>query len=374
MNNGPPTVGSNGGPPLSIDTDDVKMSWIRLDIADFKRGIANMDMELRGFYISMLVEMYDSKGRLPNDLALLGKRFGTTARVMRRVVELLVTEGKLYVAGETLRNRRCDEERERLIAEYCRRHAAAVKREEAKRKAESLAEVSGKFQQSLAEVSPKQSPNSDKFDESFKKTNENSSVNSTEEPPQTWHSSDHSCGEKKEVRTKKEEKKEKLLLSNEPGLGLPLPPVGGDGVKRVSLREVAREAFKEWQAFADLHGLPGSLDSTFDTFANEIVARMREHATEQNREGYLAIWRRALCFIAKSRHCRGENDRGWQASLKFVCQKKSFAGLISGTYGNGATALDPRWVLSPSESSPVNKTAKPASRDAIDLILDGGRR
>ena len=145
-------IGSNGGPPLFVDSDDVKMSWIRLDIADFKRGIANMDMELRGFYISILVEMYDSKGRLPNDLTLLGKRFGTTARVMRRVVEILVSEGKLYVSGDSLRNRRCDEERERLIAEYCRRHEAAVKREAAKKEAESFSKVSAKFGGSFAET------------------------------------------------------------------------------------------------------------------------------------------------------------------------------------------------------------------------------
>lgn len=310
------STGHNGGPPLAVDSDDVKMSWIRLDIADFKRGIANMDMELRGFYISILVEMYDSKGRLPNDLTLLGKRFGTTARVMRRVVELLVSEGKLYVAGDSLRNRRCDEERERLIAEYCRRHAAAVKREAAKREAESLAEVSGKFQQSLAEVSPKLSQNIGMFDESLDQTFGDFKAKSKDHTPQPCQTSDHTCGEKKELRTKKEEDREERKK-----------------VTHVTARGVPDElrVFESYNEMAQRLGLP--LASTLTPARRRcIAARLREH-------GGFEAWERARANVERSSFLQGGGDKGWRMpGFDWLFGPKNFVKVFEGAYGNGAHA------------------------------------
>lgn len=214
-------IGHNGGPSSDIDTDDVKMSWIKLDIADFKRGIANLDYETRGFYITILVEMYDSKGRLPNDLYLLGKRLGTTARVVKRVLDVLVSQGKVYVSGDWLRNRRCDEEREKLIAEYCKRHVAAVKREAARRShAQATEEVSPKFGGSFGEVSAKQSANPDKFDQSSAETIQKSQIKTTEQALGLWQTSDQSCAHNLEKKKKEEEK------------NTPLPPKGGDEGRR----------------------------------------------------------------------------------------------------------------------------------------------
>jgi uncharacterized protein YdaU (DUF1376 family) len=219
-------VGHNGGPAYDIDTDEVKMSWIKLDIADFKRGIADLDYETRGFYITILVEMYDSKGKLPNDTYLLGKRLGTTARVIKRVLEVLIDQGKVYVSGDTIRNRRCDEEREKVIAEYCRRHAAALKREADKRRvADANGEVSGKFDGSFSEVSAKPSRNPTKFDESLGQTFPNSPTKSREPTPQLDQNSDHNCAYNLEVRSKKVEVSEERK-SLQPASVVPASPEG----------------------------------------------------------------------------------------------------------------------------------------------------
>lgn len=341
-------IGSNGGPPLFVDSDDVKMSWIRLDIADFKRGIANMDMELRGFYISILVEMYDSKGRLPNDLTLLGKRFGTTARVMRRVVEILVSEGKLYVSGDSLRNRRCDEERERLIAEYCRRHEAAVKREAAKKEAESFSKVSAKFQQSLAEVSPKLSQNLEKFDESFEQTFENFEAKSIDQAPQSCQTSDHSCGEKKELRTKKEEEREER------------------GVTNVTLRVGVPDELRVFYAYNEMAQILGFPMASTLTPARRrtIAARLREH-------GGFEAWERARANVERSSFLQGGGDKGWRMpGFDWLFGPKNFVKVLEGTYGNGAHAKpkETEWermsrlMGEPSRSSEEIEIIPPARR------------
>ena len=61
----------------------------------------------------------------------------------------------------------------------------------------------------------------------------------------------------------------------------------------------------------------------------------------------------ALENIEKSKLCQGENDRGWRASLGFMCQVKSFDNLVDGSYGNGAFA--PKYI----------KTGMNANLDAI---------
>lgn len=125
-----------------------------------------------------------------------------------------------------------------------------------------------------------------------------------------------------------------------------LPPVGGDNEpKRPTVRDVAREAFAEWQEFAKIHGLPVPRDTSFDAFAAKIAQRIQEHADAPTREAMLRVWRLALACVAKSKHCRGENDRGWRADIEFLCRREKFAKLISGSYGNGACAIDARWSV-----------------------------
>lgn len=234
----PPPLGHNGGPAITdFNPDDIKMSWIKLDIADFKRGIEYLDYEIRGYYITILVEMYDNKGKLPNDPVLLSKMLGTTRRVVSRVLRILVDQGKVYERGGWLRNQRCDEEREKLIAEYCRRHVAGVERERKKRiernaaSADAIPEVPAKQAPNLAETSLElplmNNHQRHQFQENLAETIPNSSINSTEEPPQLWSSSDQSSDHKSEgeLRTKKkEERKEKDKKGAVDAEVLPTPP------------------------------------------------------------------------------------------------------------------------------------------------------
>lgn len=204
-------IGHNGGPPIDVDPNEIKMSWIKLDIADFKRGVRDMDMEMRGYYISILVEMYDNRGRLPNDLTLLGKRLGTTARAAKRVVEFLIDEKKVYVSGDWIRNQRCDEEREKLIEEYVRRHNAAVKREASKRaNAPATPEVTAKFGGSFSEVSTELGQNSEKLRESFPQTIGNNQANSIGQHPDLCLSSDRNCAHNLEKKKKEEVREEDI--------------------------------------------------------------------------------------------------------------------------------------------------------------------
>jgi uncharacterized protein YdaU (DUF1376 family) len=348
------SIGDNGGPAFDIDTDDIKMSWIKLDIAAFKRGIVDLDYEMRGFYITLLVEMYDSKGKLPNDLYLLGKRLGTTARVVRRVLDVLIEQDKIYVSGDWLRNKRCDEEREKLIAEYCRRHAAAVKREATRRQnADANPEVSAKFPESLAEVSLKQSQNRAEFGESLDQTIGNSPTKTKDEQPELWVSSDQNCAHNLEKKKKEDRNKEREVPPN--------PQGGSINPKPISGKAIARIAFGEWQEFARLHSLPVPKDTTFETFATAILARMREHAEEPTQRGMLAVWHLALCYVAKSRWLRGLSG-DFKAELAMITRPKNFAKLISGGYLNGAAPVDSRWSMSSTPGSSDSKAEASTQR------------
>lgn len=109
-------------------------------------------------------------------------------------------------------------------------------------------------------------------------------------------------------------------------------------------KAVARIAFQQWQEFARVHGLSVPKDTTFETFGETILLRMREHAEEKTQRGMLAVWHLALCHVARSRWLRGMTT-DFKADLGMIVRPKHFAKLISGGYQNGAAALDSRWSL-----------------------------
>ena len=154
---------------------------------------------------------------------------------------------------------------------------------------------------------------------------------------------------------------------NKEGNPSDLSPSGDDAGKKptIRIRDVAREAFAEWQEFAKIHGLPVPRNASFEAFAPNIAARLQENADELTRDAMLRVWRIALACVAKSRHCRGENDRGWRADLDFVSNRKSFAKIMAGNYGNGAVPLDDRWRIAvPWATAPPTPPQQPAkSRD-----------
>ena len=75
-----------------------------------------------------------------------------------------------------------------------------------------------------------------------------------------------------------------------------------------------------------------------------LEARLREHGLDG--------WRTAMANLTSSKHCRGENDRGWRADFEFCLQAKSLARLIEGAYG---TAIHE--IAKPSDPNPVNGVA-----------------
>ena len=99
----------------------------------------------------------------------------------------------------------------------------------------------------------------------------------------------------------------------------PSPPKGGS-----SPTDRAIEVFSDQASRA---GLPVPRRITADR-RRKIEARLREHGED--------AWGEACRRMAASAFCRGENDRGWRADLDFLCQPKSFNGLIEGKYDDRA--------------------------------------
>lgn len=95
----------------------------------------------------------------------------------------------------------------------------------------------------------------------------------------------------------------------------PSPPKGG-----FSPTDRAIEVFS---GHASKAGLPVPRKVTADR-RRKIEARIREHGED--------AWAEACRRMAASAFCRGENDRGWRADLDFLCQPKSFNGLLEGKY------------------------------------------
>lgn len=91
------------------------------------------------------------------------------------------------------------------------------------------------------------------------------------------------------------------------------------------------EAYNRYNQMAERCGLPQAATLTPD-LRRSIGARLREHGLDG--------WDNALSMIERSAFCRGENDRGWRASLTFMVRPQKFTKLISGEYGNGAHAAD----------------------------------
>lgn len=83
-------------------------------------------------------------------------------------------------------------------------------------------------------------------------------------------------------------------------------------------------AYALWNELAGRIGLP---------IAKALTDDRRKHIRARLEQGGLEGWQEALTGVERSKHCRGQNDRGWKADLDFVCQPKSYQRLREGTYG-----------------------------------------
>jgi uncharacterized protein YdaU (DUF1376 family) len=150
----------NGGPLLEDDATQ-RMRWVKVNPHELLEGIAELSMEERGFYMTLFFSMYARMGGVPFDEHELAKLLRMDKRVVRRLRDLVLNRGKLYVLDGELRQRRVDHE----ITEYTRKAkkylAAAAEREEKRRKlalvADEIQKTSGKLPADFSQTSARSS-------------------------------------------------------------------------------------------------------------------------------------------------------------------------------------------------------------------------
>ena len=84
------------------------------------------------------------------------------------------------------------------------------------------------------------------------------------------------------------------------------------------------EAVRLYGVVAERRGLPKVARLTPDR-RTKIRLRLED-------AGGIEGWKDALRKLDKSRHCCGDNDRGWRANIDFLLQPSSFTKLIEGCY------------------------------------------
>lgn len=302
-------IGHNGGPgPVDVDVPD--MAYVKFFPGDFLNGTAHMSLEMRGAYITTLCVMYDRMGGFPYDEREGGVLLRVDKRVYRRVRDALLAEGKFYRDGDVIRNARVEREIASYVSEYIRRSEAAKKREAERRARQTSAELVPNLPRTSAELTLE-------VQAKFSELEAENQVKTTKRKPQGDHIPE-SRSQNPEARNKKEEGKVDL--------GLAAPAADAAPPDRID----PMQAFQDWNALALRCGLQQSRTLT-PARRKAITARIREH-------GGMASWARALVNVERSAFLRGSNDRGWRATLDFLCQPSSFAKVVDGIYGNGAHA------------------------------------
>jgi hypothetical protein len=117
---------------------------------------------------------------------------------------------------------------------------------------------------------------------------------------------------------KPDQEEDSLRSDSSPKADLVLMPVPDDSAS-------VKAAFDAYNAIAVELSLPTAKALSEDR-RRKIKARLKAVG--------MAGWLEALECLRNSPHCRGINDRGWQADLDFLLQQKSFNRLIEGTYGD----------------------------------------
>ena len=301
------TVGHNGGPPLT-EADVPDLTYVKFYPGDFLTGTAHLSLELRGAYITALCVMYDRMSGFPYDEREGAMLLRVDKRVYRRVRDDLLADGKFYRDGDTIRNRRVEEEIRSYIAEYIRRSNAAREREARRKLHRTSDELPANLSRTSAELIEEVPGKSGELEpEKPTKT--------TDIRPQEDRILE-SRSQKLEAR--KEEEREST----------PLPPKGG-----VPPLDVLR-AFEAYNDLALKVGLPQASKLTPDRH-RKIAARLRDYGIDG--------WMQALDRIEHSAFLTGQNDRQWRASLDFLCQPASFSKVHDGGYGNGRHAAESAW-------------------------------
>jgi uncharacterized protein YdaU (DUF1376 family) len=97
------------------------IKYYKRDQAKALRGMANLNLEERGAYTTILDLIYEHDGRLPDDGQEIAHWLRVDIRHWQRIRKRLIEKGKLYIYNGELHNRKADE----VIAETLRRIALA---------------------------------------------------------------------------------------------------------------------------------------------------------------------------------------------------------------------------------------------------------
>lgn len=85
-----------------------------------------------------------------------------------------------------------------------------------------------------------------------------------------------------------------------------------------------------WRAMADRTGLP-QIKLWTDARSTQLKARIAQVGTASMLE--------AIAKVEASDHCRGQNNRGWVATIDFLLQPSSLVKTLEGNYDNRRPAL-----------------------------------
>jgi uncharacterized protein YdaU (DUF1376 family) len=84
--------------------------WYKRDPDAALNGMAELTLEERGAYNTILDLIYSREGNLPDDERTIVRWMGGNVRTWRRIRRRLIELGKLYVHGGMLHNGRSDKE------------------------------------------------------------------------------------------------------------------------------------------------------------------------------------------------------------------------------------------------------------------------
>lgn len=156
-------LGHNNPPSFreeqNIPPDIQKMHYFKCDIQALRKAIIDKPLDVRGFYISVLLALYEWMEPLPADDATAQMRTGIKdIRIYRRMKETLLALGLIETGTHGHSNPRFESEISDYVTEFKRRRKAALEREEKARIERAKAEIAAQSTPQSPPDYPPQSP------------------------------------------------------------------------------------------------------------------------------------------------------------------------------------------------------------------------
>ena len=263
---------------------------------DWLEATRGMSLEERGAYIDFICLFMESEGDLADDDNWIRHQMHVPKQRWKKMKTALIGHGKISIHGDRLINERCLRELDELMAKSAQNSKNIQKRW---KKVGEKVEESSNF---VGTFSSEKSKKSNKINE-----------------PDDTNVSRHARVTTDTDSDLEEESPNGLLSSGD-----------GQSDGRMTASKAAKIAFDLYNETAERCGLPKC------KILNE--SRKRSLALRVKEAGGIDGFKRALANLEKSAYCQGQNDRGWVATIDYVCQPKGFAKLFEGGWGNGAHA------------------------------------